>query len=240
MKKLLTPLCLFAFAASPGLASTITLASFKLENYLAETGVGVLVEEDFQSFTEGNIADGYATTVGTFASLGGEGSGGTIKNSQFDNDGSQLAMRDGQVYGRRSTTQYLTGDAKDDMFLDSNGTHGIAWTASAGGSLFNKIVLSVTDAADEGAIMEIVVGDSIYRLENQYQGRKWLVTIGLNERVSEASIFFRNWDSDGSMMANDGFSLDDVVLADVPLPASVALLLAGLGGLATFGRRKPA
>ena len=238
MKKPLLPACFFALMAAPSLASTITMSSFNAETYARATSMGVVASENFESFSEGNVANGFATGVGGFATLGGVGSGGTIKNADFDNDATLLAIRDSRVYGRRSTTQYLTGDAEDNVYLDSNATEGMDWTASAAGEMFNRLVFSLTDAADEGGILELVVGDALYRLENQRAGKKWLVMIDLDARVSAASVFFRNVDANGGLISGDGFSVDDMVLADVPLPASAALLLAGLGGLAAFRRHR--
>jgi len=39
---------------------------------------------------------------------------------------------------------------------------------------------------------------------------------------------------------NDGFSVDDIAVSVVPLPASALLLLGGLGGLAALRRRRTA
>jgi hypothetical protein len=39
---------------------------------------------------------------------------------------------------------------------------------------------------------------------------------------------------------NDGFGIDAIKVAAVPVPAAGFLLLAGLGGLAAFKRRKSA
>ena len=237
MKNPILLACLVALAATPGLGATLSMVSFNVENYQKATSTGVIATENFETFGEGNVADGFTTGVGAFASLGGMGSGGTIKNADFENDGSLLAVRDSRVYGRRSTTQYLTGHAGAAAYLDSNATEGIGWTASAAGGMFNRLVFSLTDAADEGGILELVVGDVLYRLENQRAGKKWLVTIDLEEAVSSVSVFFRNVDANGGLISGDGFSLDDIALADVPLPASAALLLAGLGGIAVFRRK---
>lgn len=239
MLKPLIPACLIACAAAPAPGATISMVSFNAENYAAAASAGVIAREAFEGFGAGNVADGFLTDVGRFATLGGEGSGGTVKDAGFGNDGRLLALRDSRVYGRRSTTRYLTGDAGDAVFLDSNATQGIVWEASAGGATFERLIFSLTDAADEGGILELVVGERLFRLKNQRAGRKWLVTIDLGERVSAASVFFRNVDASGGLVSGDGFSLDDIALADVPLPMSVAFLLAGLGGLAAL-RRKPA
>jgi hypothetical protein len=176
--------------------------------------------------------------VGTFSTLGGTGSGGTVTNADFANDGSQLAIRDGNVYGRRSTTSALTGDKADDMFLDSNDTYGISWMVSLGGSLFDSLVLTLTDATDVGAIMRITVGEETYTFSGLGNGAQQIVQIDFDEAIDTASIFFGNWNSQGGLRLNDGFSIDDIAVSEVPLPASALLLLGGLAGMASMRRKK--
>ncbi len=240
MKFPLLAACFLGLAAVPATAATINVSGFSKAGYEAQTSAFVVASENFEGFGEGNVANGFSTAVGSFATLGGTGSGGTVTNADFTNNGSQLAVRDGNVYGRRSTTQYLTGDAADKMFFDSNDTKGIKWTASIGGGLFNKIVLTISDAADQGAIMEIIAGGTSYAFEKAANGNKKLVVIKLDEKVAATDIFFRNLDKNGGLRINDGFSLDDIAVSEVPLPASALLLLGGLGGLTLAGRRKKA
>ena len=240
MKFPLISVCAFALTALPAAAASITVKAFDASSYGATAGLGALAFENFESFDEGNVANGISTAVGSFSTIGGVGSGGTVTNADFDNDGSLLAMRDGNVYGRHSTTRDLTGKAADDMFLDSNDTKGIRWDASLGGTMFNRLVLTLSDAADTGAIMEIMVGDTAYSFASQGNGNHKTVVIELDEQVAATSVFFRNRTSSGGLRINDGFSLDDIAISAVPLPASALLLLAGVGGLGALGRRKKA
>lgn len=218
--------------AGPALAATVSVSDFTKDAYNTALGGGSYVVENFESFGEGNVDNGFSTAVGSFYSLGGTGSGGTVKHADFDNNGSKLAIRDGNVYGRMSTTMILSGDKSDDMFLDSNDTIGIFWNVSTG-SLFDKIVLTLTDAADVGATMRIggtdVTEVALNRLSN---GAKKIIEISFGEARESASIFFFN------TKMNDGFSLDDVAVSEVPLPASALLLLGGLGGLSLMRRKK--
>lgn len=228
---------LFALAA-PAMAATVTVTSFSAGAYSAAVGAfGSAVVEDFESFSEGNVADGFSTAVGSFSTLGGTGSGDTVRRADFTNDGAQLAIRDGNVYGRRSTTSTLSGDASDDMFLDSNDTYGIRWDVSLGGDMFDRLVLTLTDVADAGAMMRIEAVDAFYDLANLGDGNRRLVTIDFGEAISSATIFFGNW-RNGLPRLNDGFSIDDISVNEVPLPASALLLLAGIGGMAALRRRK--
>lgn len=240
MKISLTIAAFVAVAAIPAVAATISVTSFSSKAYNKAVGSGPTTTENFESFAEGNVEDGFETSVGTFRTVGGVGSGGTVTRADFKNNGSKLAIRDGKVYGRKSTTSVLSGNRADDMFLDSNDGYGIAYTASLGGQLFKRIVLTLSDAADTGAIFQIVAGDTEVSLKRKRDGNKRLVVIDLDDAVETASIFFNNLDKNGNPKRNDGFSLDDVTVSEVPLPASALLLLAGIGGLGAYGRRKKA
>lgn len=239
MKKYLVAAALSAVVAGPAAAATISIESHNVARYNQATSLGQVASEDFEGFTVGNVADGFMTGVGTFSTMGGVGSGGTVKYAGFNNDGSLLAIRDGDVYGRHSTTQYMSGDSADDKFLDSNDTYGIQWNASAGGAMFNKLVVTVTDMAEFGARMQIMADGMVEEILAKRNGRRMLVTVKLDQAVSAASVFFTHIDKNGKVK-NDGFSLDDASLSEVPLPASAFLLLGGLGGLAAYKRRKKA
>lgn len=224
--------------ASPAMSATINYKSFSAGAYnTAVGGFSNAVVEDFESFSEGNVANGFTTSVGTFSTLGGTGTGGTVSGADFANDGSKLAVRDGNVYGRRSTTSALSGNSGDNMFLDSNDTYGIRWDVSLGGNLFDRLVLTLSDATDVGATMRISVGGAVLNLNGLANGNRQIIAIDFGAAVSSASIFFGNY-SNGKYRLNDGFSIDDIAVNEVPLPASALLLLAGLGGMTALRRRK--
>lgn len=245
MKRLLNAAILVTLAAGSAHAATISVSDFSKSAYDALVTPGATVE-NFEGFTEGNIDDDWsASSIGTFYSLGGTGSGGTVtdgpdKGNFAGNDGTQLALRDGNVYGRTSTTAALSGDAGDNMFLDSNDTWGIGWVASLGGTLFDRIVLTLTDATDVGATMRIVAGDHSASFSGLGDGAKRIVKIAFGGGVSTATILFENLDGDGNFRRNDGFSVDDIALSAVPLPAGAWLMLGGFGALAALRRRKRA
>lgn len=253
MKTLVTATALVALGALSAQAATINISDFSAASYGAATGAwATSVVEDFEGFSEGNVADGFSTAVGTFESAGGTGSGGTVNDSVAKgnfagNNGALLAVRDGNVYGRQSTTSLLTSDAGDDSFLDSNDTFGIQWNVSLGGGAFDRIVLSVMDAADVGATFNVTVGTVTQSVTALGNGAAKLIEIMFDSSVTTASVLFSTTNGSGDLRRNDGFSIDDLTvgslvsgesLTPVPLPAGMWLMLSGLGGLAALRRRK--
>lgn len=237
MRLPLISVALIAMAA-PASATSIKVSDFSPEAYSnAVSGFANAVVENFEDNTERPVADGFRTAVGHFASLGGTGTGATVTESPFANDGTRLALREGEVYGRRSTTGDLTGNETDDMFLDSNDTYGMRWDLSLGGRMFNKVVLTLTDASDVGATLYIMVRDMMVPLSGLADGASKLVEIDFGEAIKRTTIFFANYRQD-ELVINDGFSVDDITVNEVPLPASSLLLLGGMGGLAAMRRRR--
>ena len=237
MKTLLASAVFLALAV-PATAATVSVSGFSKSDYGTATGsMSNAVTQDFEGYGEGNVNNGFSTNVGTFSSLGGKGSGGTVSNAGFANDGTKLALRDGNVYGRVSTTRDLTGNSADDMFLDSNDTQGIVWDVMLGaGRMFDRIVFTLTDAAEFGNSMKIATayGEAVY--SNSGNGEKRLVEIYFGKAVGSAKITLGHFKG-SNPRTNDGFSIDDIAVNEVPLPASALLLLGGLGGLMAMRRR---
>ncbi len=238
MKTILTTAVLVALAA-PALASTVKVTGFSSASYNAAVGsMSHAVTQNFEGYGEGNVHDGFLTNVGAFASYGGIGTGGTVTGADFSNDGTKLALRDGNVYGRVSTTRNLTGNPGDDMFLDSNDTLGIVWHVMlAGQKMFDRIVFTVTDAAEFGNSLKIETAFGTTVVASSGRGVKRLVEIDFDDAVSQAKITLGHFKGINPR-TNDGFSLDDIAVSAVPLPASALLLLGGLGGMAALRRRK--
>lgn len=226
-------------AAGPALAATINVSTFSDSSYSAAVGsMGYAVSQDFETFAEGNVDSGFLTNVGAFSTLGGTGSGGTVSNAGFSNDGSLLAIRDGNVYGRTSSTSELTTNSDDDMFLDSNDTFGIIWNVSLGaGRMFDRLVFTVTDAAEFGGSLWLGTNGATATVVNGANAVRNLIEITFDQDISSATVVLGHFNGAGNF-TNDGFSIDDITVSEVPIPASALLLLGGLGGLAAMRRRK--
>lgn len=228
---IIMPMLLLLASASLS-AAMISVSPFTQTAYnSAISGYDILASEDFEDFTIGNVDDMLLTDIGTFSSAGGTGSGSSVIN-----DGSKLAIREGSVFGRSSTTSTLSNDTNNDQFLDSNDTFGIKWNAAADGNLFNRLVLTITDAG-EFENMVIEVGDMSLSLEDLDNAVSLLLQIDLDSSVSSQTVYFRNFNQNDQLAINDGFSLDDIAIVTVPLPMAWFLFLGALSCL-VFTRQR--
>jgi hypothetical protein len=212
-------------------AATISVGNYTASAYqTALASLGPVVTEGFEGADLGEVAGGSAlsTAVGSFATLGGAGTGQSVVGS-----GKNLAVRDGTVFGRSNSTK---GGAR---FLDSNDTWGISWTATTG-SLFDRLVFVLTDVADQGVTWTMQVGETVTSLSGLGNGSRKIVSVLFDDSVSSAQLTFANMRR-GVYATNDGFGIDDVAVnvapAPVPLPAGVLLLTGALGILGLWRRR---
>jgi hypothetical protein len=241
--RLLAGAAALAISAAGAQAATISSVEFTKSNYesqLALLGSTVIVQ-NFESYDEDNVPVAFATNVGTFYTSGGKGSGGTVTDPSPDLDGTRLAIRDENVYGRSSTTSILTGNAGDDMFLDSNDTYGIKWLVNIG-SAFNRLIFTLTDVSDQGALLRITstLGGQI-EFQSQRNANRKIIVVDFGGFVDSAEIHMTNFFADGeTKRINDGFSIDDIAVSAVPLPAPAFMLIAGLAGLAALRRKRSA
>lgn len=231
VQKIVATAAAAVLAASAANAASITVETFSLAAFNDYHAINNIIGyEDFEGFTagtEGNI-DSADTNVGSFVNIPAFGSGDSVVGT-----GSELAVKSlalGSGFGRENTT--------DGGFnwLDSNDNAGLNWFASAGGSLFNSVAFSLSDAADVGATLTVSAdGSSLTSFVGQSDNTvDWVVISFGSAGVASAQITLEN------ASINDGFGIDDVSIAAVPLPAGAALMLTGLGGLAIARRRKAA
>lgn len=250
MKKLYTAAAV-VLMATPALSATIvTTHEYSTGNYLdLFNAMGTSVVENFEGFSLSEGGNGQPdafqaqpieTAVGNFTRTSGTGSGGTVTRPDPDLDGTQLAVRNGNVFGRSDTTAELFPDlgVTNGQFLDSNDVVDMSWNVDLGGSLFDSLIFVMTDATDVGSTLRIFAGDD--RFEFVIGGRELgdserrIVKIDFGAAVSSAVIDFEN------SKRNDGLSIDDIAVNVVPLPAGIFLLGAGLAGLGLMRRRQRA
>lgn len=213
-------------AASAANATTISVSAFTEDGFDAYQSGNILAYQNFESFDAPVQYSGglTGTNVGDFTSLGGTGEGTSIID-----DGTDLAVDNNAAFGRVNTTN------PGENWLSSNDTDGILWNASAGGSLFNSVAFSLSDIADTGATLTVTADGTAESFSGLGNGEvKWVV-ISFGSFIDSAKVSLEN--TDGAIN-NDGFGIDDVTIAAVPLPAGAALMLTGLGGLAIARRRK--
>jgi len=223
-------------------AATINMIEYDAATYNSIFGSGARTFEGFEAlgamYGEGEVSNGFSTSVGTFSTLGGTGTGGTVSGLS-GNTGSMLALRQGNVFGRENTSP-------DDgsWFLDSNDTWGMSWdVALAGGKSFNSLAFTLSDANDAGGFLRISVGGSKYELRTGRRlsdGNVRVVTIDFDSPTSSAEISLGNFSRpDGERpLTNDGFSIDGIQVAAVPLPPSILLLGGALLGLGLIANRR--
>lgn len=242
LKKVLAAAGLMAAMTTGANASTlISVSIFDAVTYNSDFGQGSNVAEDFEQLGavrgEGEVGASLDTAVGTFTTLGGEGSGGTVSGLP-DNNGKQLALRDGNVFGRTNNAPLI-----GDWFLDSNDTFGMSWEVSLGGAAFNSLSFVLQDASDSGAFMRISAGGADFetRTGNKLaDGNAKLVVIDFGEALTEATVLLGNYTvSEGNEFErNDGFSVDGMQVSAVPLPAPILMLGTALAGFGVMRRRQ--
>jgi hypothetical protein len=225
------------FVGHAAFATTINSQAFSSGAYAAAVGPGAQVFEGFEGFglPEGEVGTNFNTAVGTFNTIGGTGSGGTVTGLS-GNTGTELALRDGNTFGRTNTTP------GGRWYLDSNDTKGMLWDVNIG-TMFERIVFVLTDGSDVGGWLSVIADGVRYEQRTAGQlgnGNRQIVTIDFGSAVSSAQIALGVFSGSGSTSyrLNDGFSIDDISVAPVPVPATLPLLLAGLGGIAFLRRRQ--
>lgn len=229
-----------ALATGAG-ATTISVTPYSALDYATYSSSGAFVGENFESLGAskgaGEVGTDFVTNVGTFNTIGGVGSGGTVKSLPGDT-GTELALRTGHVYGRKNLLP-TTGA----WYLDSNDTFGMTWNVATGG-LFDSVAFLLSDASDKGAYLRISVDGVSSELRSNgalSNGNVKFVVINFDHAVSAATISLANYNKAGTgYVKNDGFGLDGALVrvSPVPLPPAVLMLGAGVGLLGFAGRRR--
>ena len=204
--------------------------------------------EDFEGFqacrtaTAATCASADSTSpvvssqVGDFYRLGGDTGSGAAQVAPED----RIVVRNDDPDNAHGRYDVEGGS----NWLDSNDHAGIRWEipGQSGLSDILKIAFFLTDVDDVGSfgfrfeVSEDEI-DTVNMMgkpqNNRDDAELQLVTLLFDKPVSLLSI-------EMTAGTNDGFGMDGVQVASVPLPAAGWLMLAGFGGLAALRRRKQA
>lgn len=191
-------------------------------------GNNVPVNAAAQMRTAGNS---FSSPVGTFAGLGGTGSGQSVTGTA-----SQIQIRSGNNHGRLDVLN------PGGNFLDSNDTRGFSWTIqNTFGGLLRGVSAFITDPNDAGRRLTATLlndGVEVFRRELTTalgNGTIWHLTADFTGIDWTTAVF--SFDMRGT---NDGIGISNATLhvAPIPLPAAGLLLIGGLGALAGAGAAK--
>jgi hypothetical protein len=235
MKTLLTTTVLLLIGLSQASAAPIlrisgqglSAASTAEADFLSSAHSGFLTETfDNNSFFSVGIQStimASSTGVGGFATIE-PGSGGLCDSGPYDCD-SGLAVLNAAESPFSGRFAVSGGN-----WLDSMDARQINISPAKG---FNSIGFYITDPNDAGG--RLSVGGVDFDFNNifgsgQSNGRIFYVSLFDQSGLGEISIFSNNSD--------DGYGIDNVTVANVTEPGTVALLLLGLFGIALAFKRK--
>jgi hypothetical protein len=165
----------------------------------------------------------FDTTVGRFENTAPDSSGG---GDDVNNTNLMIEDKDTGEFGRATPGQWL----------DSNDADEVTWTLASGA--YNSFGFFLSDANDQGARLKLQLkeGGTIeeeLKLDKKGNGNLAYITFISSIEFLEATLILNN-----GVGNNDGWGIDNVTLAKVPEPGTLALLGLGLAGLSMARRRK--
>lgn len=173
-----------------------------------------------QSYVQ--TSNSFNTAVGVFTNPAGE-----VNNGGDDFLPDNLMIEDVETgeFGRATPGQWL----------DSNDADNVVWDILDGS--YNAFGFYLSDANDQGAslVLSFVDGttETLNLLSPLKNGNLMYVTLVSDMDFTSATLTFQNGENE-----NDGWGIDNVTIASVPEPGTLALLGLGLAGLGVARRRK--
>lgn len=263
MKTFVLPAAVTALCATAAGATTISISAFDATDFQALVGTAPV--EDFENIdtasvdfeagtprTAGTTGEVYGeintllnTSVGSFTTAGGVGSGSTCGGLSLNG---QTCDNIALQYDPSLNGQGNVVPEDGQWALNANDTLGIIWEATLGaGTTFDTIAFVLRDGADQGATLTVTAeGGGTASVMTELSGlgndNRQLFVVNFTRIQRNSTIRLVN------NALNDSFTLDGAslftngsgVLPPVPLPAGVWMLLTGLGGLAIVRRRRRA
>jgi hypothetical protein len=188
------------------------------------------------SSNDGEIEDSILSSVGSFTTLGGNGTGTTC-TQRLDRMGDKcdnIALQFNPSVNGQGNIIPESGN----WSVNTNDTKGLKWTLDNGGQ-FSQAVFALRDPGDQNQKTLTIRANGT----QIYSEKMPDIPFG-NDDVMIVRVFFGMHLSTAEMeietSENDAFTIDGAGLNTVPLPAGVWMLLAGMGGLLAMRRRKAA
>lgn len=176
-------------------------------------------------------ATSFGTKVGTFTMSAPN----TASNGNVKDDYLMIENSDTGEFGRSGGGNWL----------DSNDADQMTWYLGTTGGSYNAFGFFISDANDQGATLRLDFGDGNVVLKDltlkgpatgdgrQPDGNIAYISLFSDQSFLNAQVIFQNGIGNA-----DGFGMDDITLAKVPEPGTLALLGLGLAGLSMARRRQ--